>query len=401
MPFSDRPADQVTVDDLQSLLGADAETKHIEYKRNLPGRPDNERKEYLYDVSSFANSDGGYLIFGVKEDQGKPTEIPGIPGINPDEEIRRLEAMLRDGIRPPVIVETAALALADGSYAFVMRIAKSWNPPHQVTFQNAFRFYARSSNGKYLLGVDELRSKVLLSENLAEKVRRFRTERCTKIVNGDAPVTLMGSGIYVLHIIPFSAFDLGHTFPLRRAAAEPHRFAPIGRPSGGIPQITLDGLIVTSNASPSPEKQRAYTQIFREGIVEAVASSIKRGEDRDWLPLASIGQDTIRYSQKYMRVLHEFGVEAPFVAMASLLDVKGQTIRQCAPSRFSFPEDTPPAPLRSEQVYFVDSVFQNVPIDEATAAHGLRATLNHMANAAGLASSPLFDDERNYNSKNP
>ena len=79
-------------------------------------------------------------------------------GINANQEIVRLEQMLRSGIRPALNgIETAEINLASGNVVLVMRIPKSWNPPHQVTFQNAFRFYARDTNGKYQLDVDVLR----------------------------------------------------------------------------------------------------------------------------------------------------------------------------------------------------------------------------------------------------
>jgi hypothetical protein len=47
--------------------------------------------------------------------------------------------MARDGIRPPIVgLQTAAVTLANGNTAIVMRIHKSWNPPHQVTYQRPF-----------------------------------------------------------------------------------------------------------------------------------------------------------------------------------------------------------------------------------------------------------------------
>ena len=103
MPFGQKPANQISEADLLALIEAKtSEGKEIDYKKELPGPSDRDRREYLYDVSSFANTLGGYLIFGMDEAAGVATEIPGLAGINPDNEIRRLEEMARDGIRPPI-----------------------------------------------------------------------------------------------------------------------------------------------------------------------------------------------------------------------------------------------------------------------------------------------------------
>jgi predicted HTH transcriptional regulator len=66
------------------------EGKEIEYKRDKIGNKDNEKKEFLQDVSSFANSGTGYIILGIDEGDGKqkgfPISIVGIEVSSLDEE---------------------------------------------------------------------------------------------------------------------------------------------------------------------------------------------------------------------------------------------------------------------------------------------------------------------------
>ena len=82
------------------------ESRSLEYKQGLPGSTDDERKEFLADVSSLANTAGGDLIYGTTEvrENGRPTGVPasidGVGGIVPEAETLRLENMLRDGIAP-------------------------------------------------------------------------------------------------------------------------------------------------------------------------------------------------------------------------------------------------------------------------------------------------------------
>jgi hypothetical protein len=59
----------------------------------------------------------------------------------------------------------------------------------------------------------------------------------------------------------------------------------------------------------------------------------------------------------------------------------------------------PSTTLANRQYHFVESIFEQIPADNATAAKGLRGTLDHLANAAGLGASPFFDDAGNYTLK--
>jgi len=327
MPLEEKSPGKITERDLLGLVGSEPEGKTIDYKRDPVGASDSDRKEFLYDATSFANTQGGYLVFGMEEARGMPTKLVGVNNIDPDQEILRLEQMLRDGVRPPISgIETAAVKLASGSVAFVMRIPKSWNPPHQVTFQKAFRFCARDSNGKYLIDVDELRAVFSLSVTVAERIRHFRAERSARIASGDTPVTLLEGGILTLHVVPFSAVNLGSTFPIQKTVDNPNRFPTLLDNHARRHQITFDGLTVTSNADAPPKPQRAYTHLFRTGAVEAVGSSIALGQE--WLILPHLEAIIVRYARVYMQALHQFGVDPPIAIMPSLLKVNGLRLVQ-------------------------------------------------------------------------
>src|SRR5881296_3546665 len=109
MTFS-LPLDQVNADRLESLrTDGIREGRHLEYKEILPGTSDDEKKEFLADATSFANTAGGDLIYGVKGRRdlagistGEIEAIVGLPNLNLDAERLRLENMLRDGVAPRV-----------------------------------------------------------------------------------------------------------------------------------------------------------------------------------------------------------------------------------------------------------------------------------------------------------
>ena len=61
-----KPLEQIAADHLPALItNAVSEGRTIDYKRELPGNSDGDKKEFLADVSSFANTSGGDLVFGM------------------------------------------------------------------------------------------------------------------------------------------------------------------------------------------------------------------------------------------------------------------------------------------------------------------------------------------------
>jgi hypothetical protein len=73
----------------------------LDYKRDMYGGTDAETKEFLKDVSSFANTAGGHLIIGLDETGGVPTKISPLSE-DPDKDLQRLENLARDGIEPRI-----------------------------------------------------------------------------------------------------------------------------------------------------------------------------------------------------------------------------------------------------------------------------------------------------------
>ncbi len=189
----DKPLADLGKDDLNLLVtNGVAEGRSIEYKRELPVRGADGTREFLADISSFANGSGGDMVFGVVEADGKPQSIPGLARINADQEIARLESLHRDGIEPRLrgVHMRAIEGFSDGP-AIVVRIPRSWAGPHMI--KGSPRFYSRNSNGKAPLDVTEIRTAFLHSLGLADRIREFRDDRIGRILAGETPVPLTSS----------------------------------------------------------------------------------------------------------------------------------------------------------------------------------------------------------------
>lgn len=67
-----------TRDDLDRLiLNKVPEGKTLEYKRQLPGREDGGNVKILQSITSFANTNGGELLYGVEAEDGIPIGLSG------------------------------------------------------------------------------------------------------------------------------------------------------------------------------------------------------------------------------------------------------------------------------------------------------------------------------------
>ncbi len=323
MTIDNKPIEQIRESDLQTLIvNQVAEGKSIDYKRELPSGNDESKRELLADVSSFANASGGYLVFGVEESAGIPTNICGLSITDADAEIRRIESSIQDGISPRIPgLAIKPINLQNKNVVIVVHIPRSWALPHMVTFKNYSKFYSRNSAGKYQLDVNEIRSAFLLSESAAERIRNFRLERLGIIVANQTPIPMEKGAKLILHVVPISAFNIRSQFDVISISTQ--ELQPLNVYSGWNHRINLDGK-VTFEQSGNPLFANTYLQIFRNGVIEAVethytisqtgkSSYIYRAYERDLLKLI----------ERLIKVQENIGVQSPLFIMLSFLGVKG------------------------------------------------------------------------------
>jgi hypothetical protein len=385
MPFGQKPANQITTVDLLALVESKtSEGKEIEYKQMLPGKADSDRREFLYDVSSFANASGGYLIFGMEESAGIATKLIGLHNVNPDDEIRRLEEMARDGIRPPIPgIQTAAVGLDTGPLAIVTRIPKSWVPPHQVTYQKSFRFYSRDTNGKYQLDVDELRDVFTRSRDIAEKMRQFRLDRLSKIIIDEVPTILSSNTRMIIHLSPFSAFASLNNLNLRSLQTTPSFFVGI---VGGFShyRFNADGFVAWSDLG--------YVQVFRDGCLEIVLTCVQPDRSQNaagYLPAEGFERQIFMRIKHSKELLQSLSVECPVAIMVSFTGIKGWRMGTPPGKYLTSPIDVfdrDPLPLPEILI----ETFDGSPVLQ------MRPIIDAIWNAAGWPGSPHYDEQGNW-----
>ena len=259
--------DDATVEHVNRLIAAGvAESKTLEFKRDVPGRDNSAKHEFLADVCALANAAGGDIIFGLDENNdGVATNIVG-QAVNPDNECLRLQDVVLNGLEPKLTgVHAHAVQVEEGKHVFILRVPQSWVPPHRVKTNQ--HFFIREGRRKRQLDMPEVRIAVIQSENLRERVRSFRADRIGKLIAGEGPVPLLEGAIQVLHVLPVSSILAGKAVDV--TDYHNNRSIPvISRGTGGFRKINLDGVLNHHNRPDQPCD--AYTQIFRDGTLEAV-----------------------------------------------------------------------------------------------------------------------------------
>jgi len=236
-----KPFDQIGKADVDRLI-ADGigELRTLEYKRELPGFMASDKKEFLRDISSFANGAGGHIIYGIQEKEGADKkrigeyEVVPLKGTTLDKAILRLEDLIRTGITPRVRVQIKGIeGWGDGKdFVILIHVPKSFASPHMET--ESGRFFSRNSAGKYPLDVTEIRSAVLATESQADRIRRFREERIGRILADETPVAVKSQhpGRLVLHMIPVTSFLNRERLDLAKERGLSTKFHPL-REHGG------------------------------------------------------------------------------------------------------------------------------------------------------------------------
>jgi Putative DNA-binding domain len=308
--------------DLEALLKNEvAESKTLEYKREI-----SSNEKLLAGVSALANSSGGDFVIGIEAKEGIPINLKGVVIKNADDEILRLEQILQNGLEPRLPSKNIKHIQSPNSEDFfLIRVSQSWIAPHRVKCKDKEfndKFYGRHSGGKYPMDVSELRTAFMLSEQISERIRNFRLERIRKIKEDDElPVELIDKGKLVLHLIPLSAFSNSFNIDVSSSRGIWQTLNPIGV-SDSYRMVNLDGVVsYYPSQDGNTNKYQSYTQLFRNGIIEAVCSLDFM---RDCIiPSEHYEQQSVWSVQKYLKFLFYLGIEPPVYVFLSFANVKG------------------------------------------------------------------------------
>ncbi len=383
-------------DDLTELVTNSVEEgRQLDFKRELPGSADSDKRELCADVSSFANTAGGYLLFGVDETNGAASAVPGLPDINPDAMILRLEQILSAGIDPPIPgIACRPVSMDSGEVVIAVHVPRSWRAPHLVKYSGSFRLYARSSRGKQPLDAQEIRRVFESTGSAVEAIRRWRDDRIAKILAADTPIRLESGAKMVLHIVPMESLGDPFRIPVADLDGKPIQFQPLGV-SGWDHRINLDGYVTHGGRAyqTTDGADRSYCQVFRSGRIEAAYSELVREHNGSPLIASTwYEKSVLEATARYTKSLAELDVAYPIVVMLCFLEARG-ALMATGPRYFGLDAH----PIDRDVVLLPDVVLETAPTDLPRA---MRPMFDAAWNACGIARSLNYDQKGNWNADN-
>lgn len=388
----------VNEEDLQSLIAnGEVEGKKIDFKEILPSMTDSAKKKFLIDICAFANASGGHIIFGMVEKGGKAIELPGIKIDDPEKEILRLEQIIQGGIAPRIPgLQSRAIKLKNGNFAFVIRIPYSWASPHMITFDGSSKFYSRSSSGNYQLDVQEIRSAFQTANTLSNDIRNFRLNRLGKVIADETPIPLNGKTRIILHLIPINAFNNQAIIDVPEIAKDYQNLCNFYFLVQGM-RINLDGVVTYSQNRN--DVYLSYTQLFKNGIIEAVDCEFLNPSDGRKPEISGIGfeETLIKACGKLVGFQKKIGVEPPILVYLSMMGVKGYQMSLDG-NEFQLRHYPWSRTIDRETLLFPEVIIESS--EDVDFSKVLHPVFDALWNAAGFPKSLDYDDQGNWKGQN-
>lgn len=395
MSLRDILFERISDADLNNLVANGVpESPAIDYKRDTYGNADGDKREFLADVTSFANTVGGDIVIGVDEANGLPTGLNPLTG-DIDAEIRRLESIALMGIEPRLTnLRIRAISIV-GGHVIIIRIPRSFIPPHRVIAQNSNRFFARAGSKKYEPDVEQLRHLFVDTSTILERIRSFRADRLIKITAGDTPIPLGPLGKVVLHVVPLPTFADGRMADIVSELAK-GTHVPVPLDELGLPfrdAVNLDGYL--NCAVGAPGTRSAYVQFFRNGSIEGVGEL--RSDDRVRSRFISRDLTNIVVSRvrQYLDVLKAYDLGLPIYIFLSFCNAGQIFYRHADVSGMSWADS---GPMSRDIVALPEIYVDNFEVDVIDV---MRPAFTTLWNAFGFASCDRYGDVAKWKASNP
>ena len=301
-----------------------AEGRTLEFKRALPDpRNKDSKREFLADVTSFANALGGDLLYGIDAPRGIAIAVPGIELADPDAELRRWEDVIQDGVEPRLHgLRLKWISAGPDRGVILIRVPASAIGPHRVIFSNWSRFFGRRSNAKYEMDTQELREAFTASEALPNRIRALHFEAIDMAVRGDLPVGLGDDPKAICSLIPLSYFREGRDLDITPENA----LAPV-KPSGHLEAIEMVEGVLLHTIPGEAGAVRSYALTYRQGRVDVVwtigrvVDELRKDEVRLVWP-KRFEDGLLDAAVSGAAKLQPFGVEGPWTVHVTLVGIR-------------------------------------------------------------------------------
>ncbi|OOH71645.1 AlbA family DNA-binding domain-containing protein [Leptospirillum ferriphilum] len=348
-----------------------SESETLDYKEKVENS-DRGRQDFACDVCAFANTDGGDLVIGVTERNLVPSAFPGID--SPAEEQTRLTDIIASRIEPRIHgIDYKILEIDEkGKGLLIVRIPKSYNGPHVDHEKRTF--YRRHNEKNDRMSWKEISESFLSRKSVFDRIRDFLNGRIQGFfvppTNGTTnywylgpPVALVQGITSILHLLPLQSFEKNESLNVQELRKRYGNVSPFpllltreGMSCDVFSRLNIDGILLYQ----APGVNHSYTQMFRNGAIEAVRVYRKFEGKTPIFPILRFEDEVRRWVRISLEQFREIGIQPPFHLSVFIKDGVGSVIDTRRPGE-DFPIFTSAySPLDRNPLFLPEILIENV-----------------------------------------
>jgi len=373
---------------LALVANGEPESTTLDFKRELPGKQDKDRKDFLSDVVALANTHGGQIVYGIDEVGSHADVLTPISGVTPEVARQRLNEMIHRGIEPTLRGVTFETIEVDGGFVLVLTVDQQIGAgPFRTNYDGSQRFTYREGTQNFPMPYSLIRNAFGVRASAVERLDSWRDRRL-----GDLGIKIAGRAMkkgpwLVLHVLPVSSF-------IDPASISPRAFYKDTFQFGGnsaFHRYNLDGLVFFN--APNEFDSSKYVQFFRNGVAESgrelqrSISAEKNGAD--CLDLTALAFDLRAMLGGVSSKLSAVGIAGESYFCLSILNGENWDMVHAVGHGF---EDRLPSRIPSKAV-ILPPVVDDLPTTQIDTDTVLRSILDTVWQMAGVDSCPYFSGD--------
>lgn len=391
MIFRGKSIAEYTDSDIQSLIENKVpESKTIDYKRELKF-DEKSKVEFIYDVSSFYNTEGGFMVIGLdeeKDEDGRNSGLPKVPDSpvivqNYDGLLLKIQDAVRQSTNPAIAnLFFSPLLTVSGSNVYIVGIPKARSLPAMVTYGNNNRFYKRKANGKYSLDTYELYETFNQIDSIEKRIGEFIRERQYNVSENIFWPNISSLSSIIIHVIPVDLYT-SHIDNFSSYETQNYLKSALSPPGhdGYSTRYCLEGFHLFRDKHFSDDHEIVpYNLLFRNGSTETFTNEPFYKQPNGSVVVEGEGILEVIKEQleKNFRLFKKFSIESYFYLSIKLNNLKGFTLNPSRLGRNDFNNfnelqlpitlmQTDPREIKIQLKSIMDILWQSVGQNECPA----------------------------------